>query len=118
MSLANAVLQLLVHSPPLLNLFRELGDMKGHRGAGDPETGGSATPLMDAMVRFLEEFVIKEEEPLSTQQPLQYIAEGKPREDEQTKKGHNAVDLFEPRYMYDAVKEKGQLKILLVRSHN
>ena len=114
MSLANAVFQLLVHSPPLSNLFRELGDMKRHRGAGGPETGGSATPLMDAVVRILEEFGIEEKESLSTQQPLQYIAEGKPSEDEQTKEGHNTVDLLKPRYMYDAMKEKGRLKNLLV----
>ena len=114
MSLANAVFQLLVHFLPLSNLYRELGDMKRHLGAGGPETGGSATPLMDAMVRFFKEFAIKKKEPLSTQQPLQYIAEGKPSEDEQTKEGHNTVDLLKPRYMYDAMKEKGRLKNLLV----
>ena len=91
--------------------------MKRHLGAGGPETGGSATPLMDAMVRFLEEFAIKEKEPLSTQQPLQYIAEGKPSEDEQTKEGHDAVILLKPRYMYDAMKEKSQLQNLLVSFH-
>jgi hypothetical protein len=52
MCFANAVLQLLVHSPPFWNLFRELGDLKGKRGEGGPDIGGSATPLVDAMVRF------------------------------------------------------------------
>ena len=51
---ANAVLQLLVHSPPLRNLFRELRDLKCKRREGDPlaEAGGSAKPLVDAMMRF------------------------------------------------------------------
>ena len=110
MGFVNAVLQLLVHSPPLWDLFRELGDLKGRRRAGGPETGGGATPLVDATVRFFEEFISKEKE------PLQQAARGKPREDEEVKKGHNAVDSFEPTYMYDAMKEKRQLKNLLVRS--
>jgi hypothetical protein len=110
MCFANAVLQLLVRSPPFWNLFRELGDLKSQRGAGDAESGGSATPLVDATVRFFEEFMFEEEEPPPTQQPLQ-----QPREGKETKKTHNAADPFEPMYMYDAMKEKRQLKILLVR---
>jgi len=83
------VLQLLVHSPPFRNLFREL---KGQRRGGGPETGGGATPLVDATVRFFEEFTIME------------------------KKENKAVNPFEPTYMYDAMKENSQLKNLLVRS--
>jgi hypothetical protein len=96
MSFANTVLQLLVHSPPFWNLFRELSNLKGQRGAGNLETGGGTTPLVDAMLRFLEEFVSKEKEPSPTQQ----AAGGKPRQDEM-KKEHNVVDSFEPTYMYD-----------------
>ena len=92
--------------------------MRVRRGAGGLETGDSATQLMDAMIRYLEEFVIKEKVPLSTQQSLQYIAEGKPGEHEQAKKGHDALDSFKPRYVYDAMKEKSQLKHLLVRTHD
>ena len=51
-----AVLQLLVPSSPFWDLFRELDDLKGQRGAGSLETGGCATPLVDATVRFFEEF--------------------------------------------------------------
>jgi hypothetical protein len=76
------------------------------------ETGSEATPLLDAMMRFLEEFVFKEEPPPSHQE----FAGGKMREDEDAMKGHNAVNSFEPMYVYDAMKEKGWLKHLLVRS--
>ena len=115
MCFANATLQLLVHSPPFWNLFRELDDLKGQRGAGDPGTGSGATPLVDATLRFFEEFRSKEKEPLPTQQLPQQAARGKSREDEEVEY-HSAVDSFEPLYMYDAMKEKRQLKHLLVRS--
>jgi hypothetical protein len=101
---ANAVLQLLVNLPPFWNLFRELGDLKGQRGARVPETGGGATPLVDATVRFFKEFIV--EESPSTQQPSQ------PATGETSR-----TDWFEPTYLYDVMKEKRQLKPLLVRSH-
>jgi Family of unknown function (DUF6535) len=113
MCFANAALQLLVHSPSFRNLFRELGDMKGQRGVGSPETSGGATPLVDATVRFSEEFVFKEEPP-----PPQQALGGKPREDKDATKEYKAVDSFEPMYMYDAMKEKRQLKDLLVCSRD
>ncbi|KAF8484498.1 hypothetical protein DFH94DRAFT_235293 [Russula ochroleuca] len=116
MCFVNAVLHLLVHSPPFWNLFRELGDLKGQRGAGGPETGAGATPLVDATMRFFEEFMFKEEEPPTTQQPLQLTARGKQREGEEEKE-NDVVDSFEPTYMYDAMKEKSQLKILLDGKH-
>jgi ubiquitin carboxyl-terminal hydrolase 10 len=100
-----------VHSPPFWDLFRELGDLKGQHEAEGTETGGDATPLVDATVRFFEEFIIKNKE------PPEQVARGNPREDEETKKEHSAVDSFKPTYMYDAMKEKRQLKKLLVRSH-
>ena len=113
MCFANAVLQLLVHSPSFWNLFKELGGLKGQREVGSPETGASATPLVDATMRFLEEFVFKEEPP-----PPQQDAGRKLREDEDATREHNAVDSFEATYMYDAMKEKSQLKDLLVRSRD
>ena len=111
MCFANAVLQLLVHSPPLWNLFRQLGDLKELHGEGGPVTGGGATPLVDATVRFFEEFMNKEEPP-----PPRQAADGKPREGGEAKKESNVVDSFEPTYIYDAMKEKRKLKGLLVRS--
>ncbi|KAI0272070.1 hypothetical protein BGY98DRAFT_922339, partial [Russula aff. rugulosa BPL654] len=83
---ANAVLQLLVNSPPFWNLFRELGNLEEQRGAGVPGTGGSSTPLVDATVRFFKEFM---------------------------KKDDNVVDSFKPTYLYDAMREKRQLRPLL-----
>jgi hypothetical protein len=112
MCFANAVLQLLVHAPPFWDLIRELGNLKGQRGAWVLEEAGSATPLADATLRFFEEFTFKEEEPPSP--PPQQVAGGKPREDEDATKGYNAS--FEPMYMYDALKEKRQLRTFLVRS--
>ena len=113
MSFANGVLHLLVHSPPFWNLFVELGDLKGKSGAGSLETG-CAIPLVDATVRFFEEFISKEEEQPTTQQPLQLAARGKQREEE--KKERKVVDSFDPTYLYDVMKEKSQLKNLLVSS--
>jgi hypothetical protein len=110
---ANAVLQLLVNLPPFWDMFRELGDLKGQRGAGVPETVGGATPLVDATVRFIKEFIVEEGSP-STQQQSQPATDGTSRADEE-KKHADLVDSFEPTYMYDAMKEKRQLKPLLVR---
>jgi Family of unknown function (DUF6535) len=114
MSCVNAVLQLLVHSPPFWNLFRGLEDLKGQRGAGGLEISGR-TPLVDAMLRFFEEFMYKEEPPPIQQSPEQ-DAGGEPREDEEEKKETKVVDSFKPTYVYDAMKEKRQLNEFLVRS--
>jgi ubiquitin carboxyl-terminal hydrolase 10 len=110
MCFANAVLQLLVHSPPFWNLSKVLGDLKRQRGADGSETG--ATPLADATARFFEEFMFKDKEPPPTQQ----AAGGKAREGEEAKQEHNAVDSFEPTYMYEVIKKKRPLSDLLVCS--
>lgn len=114
MCFANSVSQLLVHSPPFRNLLRELGDLKRQHGARVLEAGGGGTPLVDATERFIEEFMFKEESP-PTQQSPQQAAGGKPREDGE-KKERNAVDSFNLTYMYEAMKEKGKPKDILVRS--
>ena len=110
----NAILQLFVNLPPLRNLFRELGDLKEHRRVGVSGTGSSATPLVDATVRFFKEFMA--EESPATQRQSQPATDGTSRADGE-KKEDNITDSFEPKYMYDAMKEKRQLKPLLVRSH-
>ena len=107
---ANTVLQLLVSCPPFRNLFRELGGTKWQRGARVPEAGGGVTPLVDATVRFFKEFIVDEESP-STQRQPQPATGGISRADE------DIIDSFEPTYLYDVIKEKRQLKLLLVRSH-
>ena len=117
MCFSNAVLQLLVHSPPLWNLFRQLGDLKELRGEEGPATGGGTTPLVDATIRFFEEFINKEKEPPPTRQPPRQAAAGKLTEGGEEKKESNVVDSFEPTDIYDAMKEKRKLKGLLVRSH-
>ena len=114
MCFANSVLQVLVRSPPLWNLFRQLGDLKGQRGGG-PEPRSCATPLVDTMIRFIKEFMNKEEPP-PMEQSLRQATGGNPREGEEVKKGPDVVDSFEPTYIYVAMKEKTQLKCLLVRS--
>ena len=108
----NAILELLVYSPPCWNLFRELAELKRQPGTRGPESDGGATPLVDATVRFFEEFMFKESP--STQQPLKQDA----REDEEEKEEQSAANSFEPTYLYDAVKEKRQLKNLPVRSRD
>ena len=113
MCFANAVLQLLVNLPPSWNPFTELCDLKGRRGAGVFETGGGETPLVDASVRFFKEFMVEEESPSMQQQSPP--ATGKISRADEEKEDVDVVDSFEPTYMYDAMKEKRQLKSLLVR---
>ena len=109
----NAVLQLLVNSPPFWNLFRGLEDLKGKRRAGSLGISSGKTPLVDAVVRFFEEFMYKEKEPPPIQQPPEQGAGGNARKNEEENK---VVNSFEPTYMYDAMKEKRQLMKFLVRS--
>ena len=105
MCFANAVLQILVHSPPFWTLF---SDLKEQREEGVPEISDNATSLVEATVRFCEEFIFKGKE------PLQQAGRRSSREDEETKKENDAMDSFKPTYMYDAMKEKRQLKNFLV----
>jgi ubiquitin carboxyl-terminal hydrolase 10 len=114
MCFANVVLQLLVYSPPFWKFFRELGRLMGHRGRGGIQEGsGSATPLVDATVKFLEEFVY-EDKPSPTQQPQQQAPRGKAREEEENKE-ENGVDSFVPTCVYDALKEKKRFDNMRVR---
>ncbi|KAF8470409.1 hypothetical protein DFH94DRAFT_811604 [Russula ochroleuca] len=104
MCFANAVLQLLVYCPPFWKLFREVGRLTGPRERGE-RIGGNATLLVDATVRFLEEFVHEEKKP-PTQQPQQQAGNVKPKEEEDEKKEDDGVDSFIPTYIYNAMKEK------------
>jgi len=115
MCFANAVLQLLVYCPPFWRLFRELGRLMGQRGRGDgQESGEGPTPLVDATVRFLEEFVYEEKKASLAQQPQQ-AARGKAKEEEEEKKEDDGVDSFIPTYVYDAMKEKKRFDNMRVR---
>ena len=106
-------MQLLVHSPPFWDLFRGLDDLKDRRGKG-PET-----PLTNATVIFFGEFVFKEKEPPPTQRPPRQAARGNPNEGASEGEEENrTMDSFDPTYIYDAMKEKKQLKDLLVGSRD
>lgn len=110
MCFANAVLQLLVYSPPFWRLFKELSRLMGQREQGEGQgRGDGATPLVDATVKFLEEFVYEEKKPLPTQQ----VSRGKAKEEEE-KKEEEGVDSFMPTYVYDAMKEKKRFDTMRV----
>jgi ubiquitin carboxyl-terminal hydrolase 10 len=113
---ANAVLQLLVYCPPFWRLFRELGRLTSSRDRGEGQgTGGSATQLVDATVRFLEEFVYEEKMPLPTQQSQHQTGNVNVKEEEDEKKQDDGVDSFIPTYVYDAMKEKKRFDNMRVR---
>ena len=96
----------------ILEPVQETGRSEGAVWSRGPETGDDATSLVGATMRFVEEFVFKEE--LSPKQQLQKATGGKLKEDEEAKKDNSAaVDSLEPMYMYNAMKR--QLKTLLVR---
>ena len=109
--LANAVLQSLVCCPPFRDLFGDLRRLLGQREGG--KTGGGATPLIDATVRFLDEFAYNQSPP--TTQFLQQAASGKAEEDEDGNKEDEGVHTFPSAYVYDAMMEKNQFIISMVR---
>jgi ubiquitin carboxyl-terminal hydrolase 10 len=113
MCLANAVLHLLVYCPPFLDIFKELGPLMGQREGG--ETGTAATPLMNATVRFLDEFAYKEKSSL-TQQFLPRVSRGDAREAEKDAEENGVVDRLIPTYVFDAMKEKRQFINVKIRS--
>ena len=78
------------------------------------ETEDGTRPLVEATVRFFKEFIV-EEESRSGKQQTQPVMGGTSRANEE-KKDDNVFDSFEPTYLYDVMKEKRQLKSLLVRS--
>ena len=84
----------------------------GQRERGESqESSGGATPLVDATVKLLEEFVYEEKKPLPTQQQQGSRSKGKEEE-----KKEESVDSFMPTYVYDAMKEKKQFDHMRVCS--
>jgi hypothetical protein len=81
----------------------------GQRERG--ESGDDATPLVDAMVRFLDEFAYKEKSSLTHE-----ASRGRTREDEDGKKGDEGVHSFSSADVYDVMKEKRQFVSIRVRS--
>ena len=107
MSLASTVLQSLIYCPPFRDLFRDLSVGQCERG----ETGGWATPLIDATVRFLDEFAYKEKSSMTHQ-----VARSKARVDEDGKRENDGMHSFLLTDVYDALKEKRQFTAVKVRS--
>ena len=83
------------------------------RGEGQG-TGDTATLLVDATVRFLEEFVYEEKMPLPTQQSRQQTGNANAKGEDG--KEDDGVDSFIPTYVYDAMKEKKRFDNMRVRS--
>ena len=104
MCFANAVLQVLVYCPPFWRLFTELGKYistnESHRN------GVVETPLVNAIIQFLKEFV--PDPPATSNDPK---AKGKEREDD----AFDELESFIPTYVYDAMKEKKRFANMIVR---
>jgi ubiquitin carboxyl-terminal hydrolase 10 len=99
MCFANAVLQVLVYTPPFYKLFSDLDKLLVGPVVGQKQKG---TPLVDAVVSFLKEFVIEEEK-----KPTQTggRGHGKGKEIDREEQEETVIDSFLPTYVYDATKE-------------
>ncbi|KAI0723789.1 hypothetical protein C8T65DRAFT_627436 [Cerioporus squamosus] len=97
MCFANAVLQILVYCPPFHRFFSELRKHLAGPVVGSQREGTKATPLVDATIQFLREFV--PDPPAPSNDPK---AKGKEREDD----AFDELESFIPTYVYDAMKEK------------
>jgi Family of unknown function (DUF6535) len=111
----NAALQLLVYCPLFWDQLRDIGRLMGQHGQGEVQpTCGPTTLLMDSTIRLLNEFLYKEK-PLLTQQSLQLANRRRARKDGRRNKDDD-TDPFLPTYVYEAMKEKRQLRRMLVRT--
>jgi hypothetical protein len=89
-------------------MFGELDQPMGHREGG--EASGHATPLMDATVRFLDEFSYKEKSFSAHQQEER----GTVRENKDGNEEDDGAHSFLSTYVYDAMKEKRQFIFMRV----
>ncbi|KAH9930673.1 uncharacterized protein B0H18DRAFT_992984 [Fomitopsis serialis] len=92
MCFANAVLQILVYCQPFNRLFSELSKYLAGPVVGSQKEGSKATPLVDAIIKFVREFV--------PESPVDVKAKGKERDE------FYEPEAFIPSYVYDAMKEK------------
>ena len=89
----------------------------GQREQGESQwSGDGATPLVDATVKLLEEFVYEEKKPLPPPTSTLQGSRGKAKEEEE-KKEEEGVDSFMPMYVYDAMKEKKRFDNMRVCFH-
>ncbi|KAH9950226.1 hypothetical protein B0H21DRAFT_686903 [Amylocystis lapponica] len=95
MCFANSVLQVLIYCQPFHRLFAELSKHLSGPVVGSQKEGTKATPLIDAVIQFLKEFVPRSSGQAGAE------AKGKEREDD-----FYEPESFIPSYVYDAMKEK------------
>lgn len=114
MNLANAMFQLLVYCPPFRDLFRDIGRLVGQREEGGSR--GSTTPLIDAMVRFMDGSEYKGKSSPTRQFLQKPAVRNNVKEDEDGKKEEDGVNSFLSTYVYDAMKDKRQFIVMRVRS--
>ncbi|KAF8343381.1 hypothetical protein F5887DRAFT_1283604 [Amanita rubescens] len=116
MCFANAVLQMLVYTPPVQKLFVELGRLKGDK---EKMKGSSdKTPLVDAMIEFIKDFVVDDVRLVNGHALVNGWGGGggKGKEKERQWEDGNRDggedegmwegESFIPTYVYDALKEK------------
>ncbi|OJT06111.1 hypothetical protein TRAPUB_3046 [Trametes pubescens] len=97
MCFANAVLQILVYCPPFHRFFSELRKHLAGPVVGSQREGSKATPLVDATIQFLKEFV---------PDPPSHNADSRSKGKEREEDIFDELDSFIPTYVYDAMKEK------------
>ena len=115
MCYANSVLQVLVYCPPFQRLFAELGKVTSGststpiNGLNGTEKEMGMTPLVEATVEFLKEFM-DEKKPKSKTKKLVHSRKGSivvnGTVDGSGEVDWDACDSFLPTYMYDAMKLK------------
>jgi len=106
---ANAVLQVLMYCPPFWKLFYDLGRVLD--GSSDNGVTTSKTPLVDATIRFLREFIPKQKAPEGKGKAVDRTYNAYREEEE------DIMDSFIPSYVYDALKEKKRFDHMRVRWH-
>ena len=107
MCFANAVLQILVYCPPFHRFFSALRRHLAGPVVGSQREGTKATPLVDATIQFLKEFV---PDPPAPSPETNSKAKGKEREDDPFEE----LESFIPTYVYDAMKEKKRFANMIV----
>ena len=106
MCFANAVLQMLVYCPPFHRFFAELRRHLAGPVVGSQREGTKATPLVDATIQFMKEFV--PDPPMPGAEGSR--SKGKEREED----AFEELDSFIPTYVYDAMKEKKRFASMIV----
>ncbi|KAM6500087.1 hypothetical protein JOM56_003101 [Amanita muscaria] len=120
MCFANSVLQMLVYTVPFQRLFFEIGRLSvgfGKEGKDGKDGSASTTPLVDAMVEFVKEFVVTDAELYEGNAGSGNVTNvtvngwGKGKEKERERENGDEDELwgtesFLPNYVYEAMKEK------------